>query len=91
VKPAIIAHLQTLKQLRIQESISALQVTIVQKEVAFLLPAQLVHIPQVSVLHLPPIALLAQQVKFVVEAVLNLARLFAMLAIIAPWVLKIAL
>ena len=42
-------------------------------------------------LHLPPIALLALLVKYVVEAVHNQVQLFAMLATIVPWELKIAL
>ena len=91
VKQATTAHLQMLKQQRILENISVLQVAIAQKEVAFPLPVQLAHIPQVLVLHLPPIALLALLDKYVVEAVHNQVQLFAMRATIVPWELKIAL
>jgi len=91
VKQAIIVHLQMLKRQRTQENISALREAFAQKEVALLLPVPQAPIPLVSVLRLPPIALLAHQDKFVVEVVHNQVQLFVMLATIVPWELKIAL
>ena len=72
-------------------NISALQETIAQKEAAWWLPALQVPIHQASVLHLLLIALLAQLDKFAVEVVPNQVQLFAMLATIAQWELKIPL
>ena len=91
VKQATTAHLQMLKQQRIRENISVLQVAIAQKEVAFPLPVLQVHIPQVSVPRLLPIALLALLEKYVVEAVQKKVQLFAMRATTVPWESKIAL
>jgi len=79
-----------LKRQRIQENISALREAFAQREVALLLHAPQVLIPPVSVLLLPPIALLALQDRYVVVAVLNQVQLFATLVTIVPWELKIA-
>jgi hypothetical protein len=91
VKQATTAHLQMLKQQRILENIYVLQVAIAQKEVVFPLPVLQVHIPQVSVPRLLPIALLALLDKYAVEAVHKIVQLFAMRATIVPWELKIVL